>query len=85
MLINEQPVHGKGPCHLTLNTAETVLLTANYNDGSISVFPISETGKIEPMSQRIRHEGCSMNEERQEGPHMHFVTYTPDTTCLYAA
>ena len=60
--------HGVCPCHLCLAGGD--LISANYFDGSISVFPL-EGGIPGEMSQSIAHRGKGALPERQAGPHVH--------------
>ncbi len=51
-LMNSRGDIGWGPCYITYYKGH--LFTANYGDGSISVFPTDTSGKIRPSSQLIR-------------------------------
>ena len=73
---------GGSACHLTLSPDERFLYVANYDDGKLTVFPVSE-GKIGRRIQLIRHEGHGPNPRRQECPHIHFVTFHPEDGRLY--
>lgn len=75
-LSSKQELSGRDPCHLVLSPDGRFLITANYADGSLSVFPV-DGNKILPQSQFIRHEGKSVNPARQEGPHTHHVSFAP--------
>jgi 6-phosphogluconolactonase len=71
-LLSQQSSGGKGPCHLTLDRNERFLLAANYDDGSVGVLRVTE-GALTPPIQIIHHQGSSVNQERQQGPHAHGV------------
>lgn len=83
-LQGEQPVKGKAPCHLSIDRNNQVLITANYLDGSLSVFPIKNDGSIGEMTDYIKHEGSGPNSERQEAAHAHYVTFSPEESYIYA-
>jgi 6-phosphogluconolactonase len=77
-LLNQQPVGGNSPCHLAIDATGRVLVTANYGDGSVSVFPILPDGKLGPRSDFHEHTGRGPNPDRQKGPHAHGITFSPD-------
>src|SRR6266850_2589599 len=76
-LINQQSSGGPGPCHVAVDRAGKCVLVANYGGGSIAALPIDGAGKPGEPSAFIQHSGSSLNRERQEGPHAHFVTTDP--------
>ena len=77
-LINTQPTAGRAPCHLSADSRNEYLLAANYNEGTLSVFPLAPDGSIRPRSSVETHTGCGADPERQEQAHAHFVRFTPD-------
>ena len=64
----KRPAHGVCPCYATECGGD--LITANYLDGSLSVFPL-ENGLPGELCQLIRHEAKEPGEGRQESPHVH--------------
>lgn len=81
--LGSQKTEGKAPCYIITNGQYVV--TANYNGGSISVFPINEKdGSLLPASQVIPFTGTSVDKERQNQPHLHCVHITPDGRYLFA-
>lgn len=80
--INYQSTKGKHPCHLCVDSDNKYLFAANYSEGSFSVFPISEDGGLKPCLHSIKHQGSGPNKQRQESPHVHFVTLTPEENRL---
>jgi 6-phosphogluconolactonase len=77
-LLNRQPSGGDWPCHLQLDATGRWLFVANYGTGSASVYPIQKDGSLGEMSDHIQHSGSGPNKQRQEGPHAHSVTLSPD-------
>ncbi len=71
-LLNQQPSHGSGPCHVTVDHAGKFALATNYNSGSVTVLPINEDGSLGTSTAFDQHEGTGPNKARQEGPHAHF-------------
>jgi 6-phosphogluconolactonase len=76
-LLNQQPSGGAGPCHLAVDRTGKWLLVANYSSGSISVLPIQQDGALGEPGAIVQHRGSSVNPQRQEGPHAHFITPGP--------
>lgn len=79
-----QPTQGGECCHLALNSDETMLFCANYNEGSMSIHPI-QNGRLMPTQHLITHQGHSLNKERQEGPHIHQCILRPQHDQLFVA
>jgi 6-phosphogluconolactonase len=76
--LNQQASGGDWPCHLQLDATGQWLLVANYGSGNASVFPILADGSLGARSDLVQHSGSGPNSKRQEGPHAHSVTLTPD-------
>ncbi len=76
--LNARPTNGTDPCHVNINDARTKLYVTNYMSGSICTYPILEDGSIGEASQFIQHEGRSVVESRQSGPHAHSLVFTRD-------
>lgn len=76
---------GSGPAHLSLDRSGRYLLVANYGSGSVAVFPISSNGTLLPATSLQQHTGSSVNKERQEGPHAHFIEATADDRFVMSA
>lgn len=77
-LINYQISEGNPPCHVSLDKKGSYLFSANYHKGEASVFLLSKDGSINPPSSIVKHEGSGPNEKRQEKPHAHYISLTPD-------
>jgi 6-phosphogluconolactonase len=84
-LLNRASTQGAGPCYISLDKTGKFVLVANYDGGSIAVFPIREDGSLAPASAFVRHSGSSINKERQEGPHAHWIGTSPDNRFALAA
>jgi 6-phosphogluconolactonase len=84
-LLNQAATQGAGPCHISLDKTGKYALIANYDGGSIAVFPIREDGSLAPFSAFVQHSGSSVNKERQEGPHAHWIGTSPDNRFALAA
>jgi 6-phosphogluconolactonase len=77
-LLNRQLSEGDWPCYLQLDRTGHWLFVANYGTGSASVFPLQADGSLGEMSSHVQHSGSGPNKQRQEGPHVHSVTLSPD-------
>lgn len=82
-ILNKQSTLGAAPCNVTLNPQENYALTANYNGGSITLFPLDKSGRL-LKGHVIRFAGTGIVKERQEQPHLHCVMFTPDEKLLLA-
>jgi 6-phosphogluconolactonase len=77
-LLNQVATQGGGPCHVSLDKTGKVVLVANYDGGSIAAFPLREEGSLAPASAFVQHSGSSVDKERQEAPHAHWIGTSPD-------
>jgi len=84
--LNSQSTHGACPCHVNVDQAEQYAMVSNYMGGNIAILPLKKDGSLRPASDVVQHRGCSnVNPERQEGPHAHSVTMSPDNKFVIAA
>ncbi len=77
-LLNEVASRGADPCYIAFDKTGKYVLVANYSGGSVAVFPVQSDGRIGEASAFVQHTGSSVNRERQEGPHAHWIETTPD-------
>jgi len=77
-LLNQVPSRGADPCYIAFDKTGKYALVANYTGGSVAVFPVQPDGRIGEPSAFVQHRGSSVNKERQEGPHAHWIETTPD-------
>jgi 6-phosphogluconolactonase (cycloisomerase 2 family)/DNA-binding IscR family transcriptional regulator len=72
MLGGDKATLGADPCHLALQPGpERHLLVANYSSGHVNAFALEPDGAPGDMISHIRHEGSSVNKQRQESAHAH--------------
>jgi 6-phosphogluconolactonase len=83
--LNKVSSRGGGPCHLMVDKSGKHLAVANYNSGSVAVFPVLPDGRLGEASAFMQHRGSSANPARQKGPHAHCVLFSPDNRFLLAA
>ena len=75
-LLNHITGIGDGACYLSVNQAQTHVLTANYGGGDIRVFGLDKDGKITQQTDRIDHKGSSIRPQ-QKSPHPHMILPAP--------
>ncbi len=72
------------PCHLALDRTGRVLLAANYHEGFVASLPVGSDGSLGAPAV-VRHSGRSAHPSRQEKPHVHSVTLSPDERFVLVA
>jgi 6-phosphogluconolactonase len=83
--LNEEPSQGAGPCYLVVDKAGKNVLVANYDGGTVAVLPIDAEGRVKPATSIIKHQGKSVDRERQEGPHAHSINLDAANRFAFAA
>lgn len=83
--LNRQETYGAAPCYVELDKRGKHAVTANYAGGNISVFEIDHDGELSDIIQKIDFEGKGKDVERQQGPHLHSVKFSPEGNFLFAA
>jgi 6-phosphogluconolactonase len=78
---NVKPSGGSDPCHITVDRGNQAVFVANYTSGSLTSFRVTPTGIEGPVFEFSPH-GHGPNKARQEGPHIHCVTLSPDERFL---
>ncbi|MEW4455070.1 lactonase family protein [Bremerella sp. JC817] len=76
-LINQEASGGRGPCHVSLPRSKNFVMVSNYGGGSFATLPLGEEGQLAPATSLFLHEGSSINEGRQKGPHGHGMYLVP--------
>jgi 6-phosphogluconolactonase len=77
-LLNKEPSQGAGPCHVCMDDMGRFAFVANYASGSAAMLPVRPDGTLGEASSVVQHAGKSVVSDRQEGPHAHSVTLSPD-------
>ena len=88
---NTQQTKGGDACFIANNGK--IAINANYSGGSLSVFPISESGGLLPASQVIQFTGNAtekdgyngLRPDRQQAPHLHSVYFSHCNNYIFAA
>jgi 6-phosphogluconolactonase len=76
--LTEQSSRGAGPCHVSVDREGKCVLVANYGSGSIAALPLKADGSVGEATAFIQHTGSSVNKQRQQGPHAHWIDVSPD-------
>jgi len=84
-LLNQVSSGGEAPCAISLDRTGKYVLIANYDSGSVAVFPVLRGGRLGEASAFVQHSGHSLNPERQTGPHAHDILTSPDNRFALAA
>lgn len=75
-LMNGQPAGGSA-CHVAVSADGKYAAVANYGAGSCSIYPLDAVGALGAAIGNFQHEGSSVNEKRQTGPHAHSANFDP--------
>ena len=73
--LNKQ-LTGKAPCHISTNGQ--ILLTSNYEGGSLSLFPIEKDGSLGADRKEYKGSAHGVDSLRQATPHVHCSLFLPD-------
>lgn len=69
---------GVSTCHVCTSPDGKYLYTANYASGNFSEYLLDGKGVPLKRTRLVAHKGCGPVTDRQEGPHPHYVSITPD-------
>jgi 6-phosphogluconolactonase len=83
--LNAVASHGDNPCFLDVDRKGKDVLVANYTNGSVAVLPIGKDGRLAEATAVVQHTGSGANPQRQEGPHAHMISTSPDDRFALAA
>jgi 6-phosphogluconolactonase len=80
--LGQRPIPGEYACHLSADADGKVLAVANYGTGNVVLYGL-QNGQLTGQLDDVQHEGKSVNEQRQEGPHAHATVFSPDNRFLF--
>jgi 6-phosphogluconolactonase len=81
--LNKQSSGGENPVYVSVHKNGKWLVNANYNEGSVSVHPLLEDGKIDSIAQNFQYMDGSVNKERQTRSHVHSAVFSPEHDYLF--
>jgi 6-phosphogluconolactonase len=80
--INKVAALGTGTCQVTVDHLGRAAFCANYSGGSATSFVINYDGQITDAVSHFQYHGHGPDKDRQEAPHAHRVTVSPDNRFL---
>lgn len=84
--LNTESSHRGSLTHLAVDGTGKVLVAASYGDGYVASFPLLPDGRVGPCATIINQTGpLGPNKGRQDAPHPHSVTMSPDGRVAYVA
>lgn len=75
-LLNRVMLEGAPPCYVAVDNKRQVVYGANYHQGILYSYKISEDGSL-TLADKIQDNGHGPH-ENQDGPHVHYADLTPD-------
>jgi 6-phosphogluconolactonase len=81
--LNAVPAAGDGTCHVATDHTGRAVFCANYGSGSAASFKVQADGSLSMPVSHFQYSGHGPDKSRQEGPHAHRVTVSPDNRYLF--
>jgi len=81
--INKVSTGGPGPCHLMVDSTDSMVIVTNYDGGSVSAHLLGDDGSVSERTEFIQHEGTSVEKGRQERAHAHSVNIDSSNSRAY--
>ncbi|MEO6173821.1 MAG: lactonase family protein [Flavobacterium circumlabens] len=75
--LNKQSSGGENPVYVSVPKSGKWLVNGNYTEGSVSVHPLLENGKIDSIAQNFQYQDGSVHKERQTRSHIHSTIFSP--------
>lgn len=82
---NVVPSGGSAPCHIAVDRGNQAVFVADYGNGALSSYRVAAKGLEGPVSHfasEFKRDGLGPDKKRQESPHIHCVTLSPDEKFL---
>ena len=73
---------GAAPCHVAVDHTGSSVFAANYNGGSAISYKVTGHDHLSEPVSFIQYTGHGPNADRQQAPHAHRVTVSPDNRYL---
>ncbi len=67
-----------GPCDVAVDHTGGLLVVAEYTGGAVSAYSLASDGALTARTAHHAHAGHSVHPTRQEAPHAHGVTFSPE-------
>ena len=78
-LLTETSTLGVEPCHLAVGPDARILVVANYETGTLAVWPLTSDGALDGDAELIGLAGSSIETDRQDRAHPHQIVFTHET------
>jgi len=82
--LNEVASGGTIPCYVAVDRTGKSVMVANYGSGSVKVIHARKDGRLGRVTAFDQHAGSGVNPARQEGPHAHLITASPDNRYVFS-
>lgn len=83
-LIRTVQTFGNDPCHISINERGNRLVVTNYSSATFIMYEL--TGLVPSrVSSYVKHEGSSINPDRQSSPHPHCSVFSEDDQILFVS
>ena len=79
---SQVPTRGADPCHAAVDATGTCVFAANYTGGSAASFVATNHDHLSEAVSFEQYTGKGPDTDRQQGPHAHRVTVSPDNKFL---
>jgi len=83
--LNQVSSHGAGPCYVSLDQTGKYVLTANYDGGTVAVFPVLKDGRLGEATAVIQHGEHGADPAHQEDPQPHQIDLSSDNRFAIAS
>ena len=82
--LNTEPTGGISLAHVGVDATGRTAAVISYHGGQVASFPLQPDGSLAPRATLLTHCGqLGPNTKRQEKPHPHSVTFSPDNRFVY--
>ena len=81
--INSVNATGPGTTNVAIDRTGRAVFCANYTGGSAASFHVDTDGKLSEAVSQFHYHGHGPNAERQEAPHAHRATVSPDNRYVF--
>jgi 6-phosphogluconolactonase len=79
-----EATYGGPLAHVNVDFSGRVAVAVSYHAGEVSSFPILADGRLGPCASLVRTSGnLGPNAKRQDKPHPHSLTFSPDNRFVY--
>ncbi len=82
--LNTEPTGGVGLAHVGVDASGRTAAVISYHGSYVASFPLKADGSLGARTSLVPHQGqLGPNAKRQEKPHPHSVTFSPDNRFVY--